>query len=377
MEWYESEDRALFAETAAKYAAWTLKSIVEEKLTGRTTADEFNPEIIRQAAAAGLLTAPLPEDQGGAGLDGLGRAIVLERMARGRAGAAVILAAHWTGLSALSSLPNQEKVGSWLAERANQARAENPWLCGVAVPAAVKNVKDGLDPQATESGEKVMLSGEWTCPLHPSLVERLAIAVPPSDGDPKVLWLFGKDLAPYCQNAFPGTGLLELPTCRLVLQSLEAPAGDVLARGDQALAITDRIWRELYLGLAAVMVGNAAAAFAYAWEYARERVQTGRLIIEHQEVRRMLEHMNTLVEAAWAMVTTAAAVSDSRMALDRSRRAYTFCGSAGEQVCLDAIQCLGGYGYMEDYGLERRLRDVKSIQCLLGSHSLDWIGERC
>jgi len=319
----------------------------------------------------------LPENQEGAGLDDLGQAIVLERMARGRAGAAVILAAHWTGLGVVSHLLNQEKASSWLAGRANPAGAENPWLCGVAVPAAVTNVKDGLDPQAKASGDKVMLSGEWTCPLHPSLVERLAIAVSPSDGDPKVLWLSGKHLAPYGQDAFPGTGLLELPACRLVLRSFEAPAGEILAQGDQALAISDRIWRELYLGLAAVMVGNAAAAAAYAWEYAGERVQTGRLIIEHQEVRRMLEHMNTLVEAAWAMVTTAAAATDAGMALDRSRRAYAFSGSAGEQVCLDAIQCLGGYGYMEDYGLERRLRDAKSIQCLLGSYSLDWIGERC
>ena len=376
MEWYETEERAAFAGTAAKYAAWAGQNLPVEKFPERARPDQFNWEIAGEAARAGLLIAPLPERLGGVGLDGLGRAIVLERIARGRAGAAAIVLLHWAGLSALALLENDPGVASWLARFQQESGGERPWLCGVAVPESVVDGGAGFPSSLEESGERAILTGDWLCPLHPALAERVVVALPAHEGEARVWWLSGKELAPFCQEAYPGTGLLEMPIARLHLHDYEAPRELILARGDRAHEISDRIWQGLYAGLAAVTAGNAAAAAATAWEYAKVRLQTGRPIFEHQDLRRALEHLSAAAEAAWAMAVSAAAMPDSDQALDRARRAYAFSGSAGEEVCLDAIQCLGGYGYMEDYGLERRLRDQKTIQCLLGSYLSDWIGER-
>lgn len=347
MEWFESEERRLFLETAKKFAAWSEKNFDEDKLIGRTAPDRFNWEMVAQAEAAGLLLAPLAPESGGVGLDDLGRFMVLETIARGRAGAAALLALHWAALGALGAGP------------------ESGRLAGLAWPSPVMEAK-GEEAKAVIAGDRVVVSGEFLCPLHPAITERMVIIS--SD----LLVSAGKALRSLCREVYPGRGLLEVPMGKIALNDFQVTSSAILARERAAEEMIGKLRRELYLGLAAVMAGNAAAANDYAWQYAKERVQTGRLILEHQEVRRMLTNMQTLAEAARA---TAASASADPSSLDRARRAFTFAGTVGEQVCLDAIQVLGGYGYMEDYGLERRLRDHKTLQCLLGSYVCDWVGE--
>lgn len=371
MEFYENEDTAMFAETAAKFAAWAGANIDAERMASRATADNFNREMARQAGRAGLIGAPLPEELGGAGLQISGRMVVLERVAQGLAGPAVMLAAHWAGLSALLELAQRGGVRSWLTELSAKAESAKPWLCGTAVPAAVAD-NDAELLAVKEAEGALLISGEFICPLHPGLAEIMVIPLK-LIGVPRILGVKGESLVPYCREAYPGSGLLELPLARLVLKEypVSAEAGPVGAFPGEAALEQMRIG--LYLGLSAVMAGNARAAAQYAWEYAGERAQTGRPIIAHQDQRRALEAMKTAVEAARATAFAAAAVGDD--GLDRARRAFLFAGGACEQVCLDAVQALGGYGYMKDYGLERRLRDTKTIQLLHGAHSLEWVGQ--
>jgi len=372
MEWDEAGERSGFAQTAAKFANWIRKNVPAQPDLQPAVADQFNKEIIKQADEAGILNAPLPERFGGVGLDAPARAMVLEKIAGARAGIAMILVSHWAGLGALTSLVNDPRVSSWLSESASR---KSDLLYGVAVPVAAFDSEQGIPAQAQESGGKRKLSGDFICLIHPLLVKRLVIAMPEEKGSGRLLCLAGKDLAGFCQDEFPGAGLEEAPITRLAIREFEVPDDAILVEGGPGLERVNVIWYELYLGLSGAMIGNAVSAKDAAWDYANQRIQTGRLIIEHQEVRRMLEEMNIMAEAAWGMLVSAAGMADPKMALGRMRRAFIFSGSACEKICLDAIQVLGGYGYMEDYGLERRLRDLKSIQCLLGSYPLEWIGE--
>ena len=371
MEQYDTHENALLLETTDKYAAGAAKEFPIEALRERVTPENFNWPVIREGARAGFLTAPLPESQGGIGLSGYELGQVLVKMAAARAGLAAIYALHWAGLMALAAHQEHDQVRAWLADFAARTAGNKPPLCGIAVPAAVIDLKAEA-PIGVTAENLVTIRGDFLCPLHPAVTASVVMIVPGTDGELRAVWA-GEELASSCREVYPGTGLLEAPMARLFLNDFKAPAISVLAQGPKALETAAILWQELYLGLAAVMVGNARAAESYAWEYARERVQTGRLIIEHQEVRRMLEHMATLNQAAGAM---AAEVSRKFPGNDlaEARRAYAFVGGACEQVCLDAIQCLGGYGYMEDYGLERRLRDHKTLQCLLGSYVQDWVG---
>jgi len=343
---------AMFAETAEKYGCWLAENVKEEDLVRRADADGFNWEMARQGGLAGFVSGLLPEELGGAGLDGLSRAVALERMARGRAGAASLFAVHWAV--------------------AGEAESDRPLLCGVAVPAPVIG-SDGDWPEAKDPDGRLSISGEFIAPADPGICDRVVVVAPGLDHKPVIAWCRGDELASAVKAANPGSGLLEVPLAGLCLDNFK-PDAAALASGGAGSRAAAALQRALYLGLASAMAGNAAAAAGYAREYARERTQTGRPIIEHMEVRRMLERMETLVEAARATGLAAAVAEGGENDLAVARRAYMFAGEACEEVCLDAVQCLGGYGYMEDYGLERRLRDHKSMQCVLGSHPLDWVG---
>ena len=370
-EWYEGEDRTSFGETAARYAARVILRFKPEAQIERATPAEFDWDLVRLADEAGFRMAPLSEELGGANLDGLGRMVVIERMARGLAGPAALLAAHWAGLSALSG-QSRKDVKTWLSELGPNS-GERPRLCGLAIPAVVVSETRAEKAALARGPASLKLTGDFICPLHPALCDRVLMVVEGVGDQAALIWECGAELSEHCREIYPGTGLLDLPLSGMELSGLELPAQSLLASGQEASVLAKSLRQELYLGLASAMVGNSASAADDAWNYAKERVQTGRLIIEHQEVRRMLESMKIMVEAARAMVFAAAGLT-SEDALERSRRAFTFAGSACETVCLDAIQVLGGYGYMKDYGLERRLRDTKTIQGLFGTYALDFLG---
>jgi alkylation response protein AidB-like acyl-CoA dehydrogenase len=357
MEWYEGEDRAVFKDTAKRYAAWALKHFNVEELDARVTPESFDREMIVEGAKAGLISAVLAEEVGGAGLDTQGELLVVESMAKGLASAAALFALHWSCLGAISSV-GAKNSGLWLLEFSEKALDNNPLICGTAIPAPVVDNKSSFGK-------------EFICPLHPALCDRIIIPLIDDDGEYSLMWADGTSMSEYCTDMFPGSGFFETPFARLVVSG-ELPAEELVS-GGPAQGIASGLKSGLYLGYAVSMVGNADAAMTYAWEYAKERVQTGRPIIAHQEVRRMLEEMKTQVEAARAMVYTAAVSGDDM--LDRARRAYTFSGTVCERVCLDAIQVLGGYGYMEDYGIERRLRDHKTMQCMFGGHAMELVGK--
>lgn len=369
MEWFETDDTRAFVATADRYAAW-----LEENLDNshqRVGPADWSRDVVVEAGRAGLLSAPLPEQLGGVGLGWPARMSVMDHVARGRAGAALIIAVHWAALSAFTHSLDGERAGSILSGTSEKA-GDSPWILGVALPAEVS--EETAAPARSVGGGSLSLSGEFLCPVHPAACEMVVMQVPDPDGGHALLYAPGADLAGSARESYPGSGLLEVPTARLFLDEFAADASMIAGRGDDAAKAAKAVRRALYLGLAAAMVGNADKAMNRAFEYAGEREQTGRLIINHQDVARMLEGMAVEVEAARGMVFAASVIEDVDEALVRARRAHLFAGGACERACLDAVQALGGYGYMEDYGLERRLRDHKTLQCMLGTHFPDWVG---
>ncbi len=374
MEWYENEDRAMFAETARKFADFTLEHIDGEAMHERTGPLDFDWKIIERAGQAGVSAAPLPEEMGGAGLGRLGRAVVLERLGMGMAGVAAVIGVHWAGLCALAGAADDKAVLSWLTEAAAKSADEKPPLCGVASPLQVVDDGDPVTPELEERDSGYRLKGRFICPVHPGVLSKVMAPAYGEDRKPVILCLEARGLLDYIEPAYPGTGLLETPMAGLKISEKAAGAEDIIAEAEKARASLLEIKRELYANFAAIVVGNAAAAASYARQYSSEREQTGRPIILHQDVARVIEDMDVRVEAARDMLFTAAAVEDPVAGEARTRRAFLFIAGVGESVCLDAIQALGGYGYMKDYGLERRLRDAKTLQVLLGGHARDWIG---
>lgn len=169
---------------------------------------------------------------------------------------------------------------------------------------------------------------------------------------------------PILSEATP-EGLLGLRACRfgsLAAESgpeadsmplvLNLPSARALIRESEAISLA---W------LAAIAASNAASAILEAREYARSRYQGCGLLIDHPVIRQMLGRMEMQNAAALALADKA---TESRNFV-QAGLAKAFATSSSEQICSEAVQVLGGYGYMEDYGMEKRLRDAKTL-CVLG-----------
>jgi hypothetical protein len=125
------------------------------------------------------------------------------------------------------------------------------------------------------------------------------------------------------------------------------------------------------IGIAAQAVGMARAAFDAALAYARERTSFGQPIVEHQAVNFRLADMATSIEAARALVLSAAALRDAgQPCLKEASMAKLFASEMAERVCSDAIQIHGGYGYVTDFPVERIWRDVRVCQIYEGTSDI-------
>jgi hypothetical protein len=125
------------------------------------------------------------------------------------------------------------------------------------------------------------------------------------------------------------------------------------------------------IGIAAQAVGMARAALEAALAYARERTSFGKPIIEHQAVNFRLADMATAIEAARALVLSAAVLRDAgQPCLKEASMAKLFASEMAERVCSDAIQILGGYGYVTDFPVERIWRDVRVCQIYEGTSDI-------
>ncbi len=380
MEWYETESRRQITETAERFAR---KELVEKLQEARETKKpEIPREAIVSAGRTGLLTGPLPEELGGIGLDGLSEVVLWDRVATGMAGMATLMALHTAGLHVLSGLQAEvPAVRAWLENELFQDASDSPCLLGLAIPETVVDHQRPAVASLTVEGEteSCCLQGDLLCLPAPSLAKRILLLLPTEDSrEGVILWVDAEEAAGRLGASYPGSGMEELEFGRLSLEAEAPMRGEVLCRGGLAGVLIRKAHVRLRLAMAAIQTGNAEAAFLEARAYARDRFQTGRAIIHHQEVQRMLCNMETQVQAARSFVYRAAAQTgeDTDMAQVEALtgQAHRFCDGVAETVCLDAIQVLGGYGYMKDYGVEKRLRDAKSLQALLGSYCEDRLG---
>jgi len=375
MEWFDTEERRQITETAERFARTEFAG--REPDPAVKVKSDIPWEAIESAGELGLLAGPLPQDLGGIELDALSEILLLERIAGGSAGVAAILAVHTAGLRALAELRDVPAVRSWIEQIRSDKRRGPPALVGLAVPEPVKERQkpDSLSGQHQTTGGNIPIQGSFICLLDASAASGLIVVDYIGASAMRLVRMDCKDAEEYSVPSYPGSGLEELPVARLKISGLVPREDDILCKGKAAATAGKELLIHLRLALAAVQMGNAEAAWRLACDYAEERFQTGRPIIEHQEVRKMLTSMELLLQAGRSLLTRGAACTDDPLRQEQlAIQADRFCGSSAELICLDAIQVLGGYGYMKDYGLEKCMRDCKTLQALLGSYTVDWLG---
>jgi len=160
-------------------------------------------------------------------------------------------------------------------------------------------------------------------------------------------------------------------TAQIVLENCRVPEDHLLGREGEGYRIALANLEGGRIGIAAQAVGMARAAFEAAREYARQRETFGKPIIEHQAVNFRLADMATRIDVARQMVWHAASLRDAgRPCLKEASMAKLFASEMAEAVCSDAIQIHGGYGYLNDFPVERIYRDVRVCQIYEGASDI-------
>ncbi len=163
-------------------------------------------------------------------------------------------------------------------------------------------------------------------------------------------------------------------TCSLRFDNLEVPAEYRIGKEGEGYRIALSSLEAGRIGIAAQSVGMAQAAFDIALAYAKERQSFGKPILDHQAVGFRLADMRTELEAARLMVLNAARLRDAGIpCLTEASMAKLFASEAAERIITRAIQTLGGYGYMQDYGVERIYRDARVCQIYEGTSDIQKI----
>lgn len=163
-------------------------------------------------------------------------------------------------------------------------------------------------------------------------------------------------------------------TTQVFFRDCSIPASQLLGEEGEGYKIALMNLESGRIGIGAQCVGMARAAFECALDYAHDRVTFGKSIIEHQAVAFRLADMATQLEAARLMVLNAANLRDcGEPCLKQASMAKLFASEAAEKICSAAIQVLGGYGYLQDFPLERIARDVRVTQIYEGSSDMQRI----
>jgi alkylation response protein AidB-like acyl-CoA dehydrogenase len=335
-------------------------------------AGAFPPEVLAEMGSLGFLGMTVPESLGGAGLDYVSYALALMEVAGGDG-----------ALSTLMSVNNAPVCAILVA--CGSPRQQQEWLRPLAAGERI-GAFALTEPQAGSDASNLRMSAKRVAGgyvlngtkqfITSGAVARVAITFAVTDpaAGKKGLTAF---LVPTDRAGFR-VGRLEAKlgqrasdTAQLVYDDVFVE--DALRIGDEgdgyriALANleTGRI------GIAAQSVGMAAAALEHALAYARERSAFGRKLTEHQAVAFRLADMATEVEAALQLVLHAAALKDAGApCLKEACMAKLFASEAAERIASAAVQVLGGYGYVEDFLVEKIYRDVRVCQIYEGTSDI-------
>ncbi|MGH7067773.1 MAG: acyl-CoA dehydrogenase family protein [Acetobacteraceae bacterium] len=354
----------------------TIHRFAAERLAPHAAAREkaraIEPELIRELGALGLFGATTDPEWGGAGLDAVTYSLALEEIAAGDGSVSTMICVHNAPTCLIL-----ERFGT----EAQKKRWLRPLASGEMIGSfALTEPGTGSDASAIRTrarysnghyvidGSKQFISNA----RHAGAV--LLFAVTDPDAGKHGISCF------VVSPATPGFTVAKLEeklgqkasdTCQLAFESMAVPEDQRIGAEGEGYRIALSTLEAGRIGIAAQSIGMARAALEYAIGYAKERKSFGKPIIEHQAVGFRLVEAKTRLEAARQLMLAAARLKrDGKPATEAACMAKLFASEAAEKICSDALQTLGGYGYLADYPVERILRDVRVCQIYEGTSDI-------
>ncbi|SMF21710.1 hypothetical protein SAMN06265365_104170 [Tistlia consotensis] len=360
-----NEEQSLIRDTARQFARDRLAPLAAEW----DREARFPKEGVEGLAELGFLGMLVPEEWDGAGTDVVSYALALIEVAAGDGACSTIMSVHNSvGCLPILKFGTQAQKERFLKP---MARGEQIGAFCLTEPGAGSDAS-AIRTRARKEGNKWVLNGTKQ---FITSGENAAVAIVFAVTDPEA----GKKgiSAFLVPTATPGyrvarkerkLGQRGSDTCQIVFEEMELTPDLLLGEEGQGYRIALSGLEGGRIGIAAQSVGMARSAFEHAVAYAREREAMGKRIVEHQAVGFKLADCATKLHAAELMTLHAAALRDAgRPCLQEASMAKLFASEIAEEVCSAAIQVHGGYGYLEDYPVERIYRDVRVCQIYEGT----------
>lgn len=363
-----TEEQAMIRDMARQFARERLAPGAAE----RDRTHRFPAEELREMGELGLLGMVVPEEWGGAGADAVAYALAIEEIAAGDGAISTIMSVHNSvGCAPILKFGTDAQKEQYLRPMA--AGRVLGAFC-LTEPQAGSDAS-ALRTRAVADGDHYVLNGAKqfiTNGQHAGVALVFAVTDPaagkkgisaflvPTDNPGYKVARLEQKMGQHCSD-----------TAQILLEEARVPASAMLGKPGEGYRIALANLEGGRIGIAAQAVGMAQAAFEAARDYARDRVSMGVPIIEHQAVAFRLADMATRIEAARQLVLHAAALRGAgQPCLKEASMAKLFASEMAERVCSDAIQTFGGYGYVDDFPVERIYRDVRVCQIYEGTSDI-------
>jgi butyryl-CoA dehydrogenase len=317
----------------------------------------------------------VPEAYGGANLDYLTLALVLEEIAAGDGGTSTAISVTNCPVNAiLMAYGSEAQKQQWLTPL-----AQGKMLGGFALTEPhVGSDASALRTTAVRDKDAYLLNGVKqfiTSGKNGHVVIVIAVTDKGAGKKGMSAFLVPTDAPGYqVARLEDKLGQHSSDTAQINLDNCRIPAENLIGREGEGYRIALGALEGGRIGIAAQSVGMARSAFEVALEYAKQRESFGQPIFQHQSVGFRLADCATRIEAARQLIWHAASLRDAgRPCLKEAAMAKLFASEMAEQVCSAAIQTLGGYGYVADFPLERIYRDVRVCQIYEGTSDVQKI----
>ena len=357
-----------------------VRELADERIAPRAAAidssAEFPWDVVELLAAHDVLALPFPDEYGGLGGDLLTLCVAVEELSRVCATSGLILAVQELGGLPLLLGGTEEQKRRWIPDLAKGAMLAAFALTESSAGSDASKVKT----RAARDGDDWRLDGSKRFISHGNVAGLVAVFAM-TDPDAAAIKAYRHLTCFYVEKGMPGfstsrlehkMGIRGSPTAELAFDGVRVPDANRIGEPGEGWSIAMRTFERSRPGIAAQAVGIAQGALDVAARYAAEREQFGKPIGELQMVGAMLADMATQTEAARQLLYTACEEIEagSKGGARWAAMCKLFAGDTAMAVTTDAVQVMGGYGYITEYPVERMMRDAKITQLYEGTQQI-------
>ncbi|KAF0122902.1 MAG: butyryl-CoA dehydrogenase [bacterium] len=368
MDYFLTENQMMIKELARQIADQRIMPVradLDEK-------EEFPWEIIKVLADSDLMGLCYPEEYGGLGGGTFENCLAVEEISRACIGVSVCYAGSGLGAYPILLFGSEEQKKKYIPDVAGGRKLAAFGL----TEANAGSDASGIQTTAVLDGNEYIINGtkQWITGGGEAEIYTVIVMTDKTRGSRGASALivekgtsgfsFGKKEKKM--------GIRASATTELIFSNCRVPKENLIGREGMGFVVAMRVLDRTRPGIGAQSIGLCQGALDEAVNYARERKQFGKPIISFQAVQHILADMATQTEAARALVYSACRFIDSG-AKDISKvsaMAKVFSSDAAMKVTVDAVQVLGGYGYMRDYPVEKMMRDAKILQIYEGTNQI-------